>query len=328
MSKVIITGATGYIAQYTIKFFLDKGHKVIGTVRSQEKGETVEKKFNNGQFSFEVINDFTNYDHVAKILQKHKDLEIFLHTAAATNIFTTNPEEEILIPNINATKTILNALYDNVDPNFKKFGFTSSISAFHTSIMGPEPVDSDSWSEVTMEQGKLNGFFGYSASKKYSEKEIIKFFESKTPSWSYFNIGLSVVVGTPLFPEDSLSGAPKLVIKPLQETEETLQKFDYLTITVEDAAKALYIGCTSDKVINERLLLSSNRLTEQDVLDIGNEFKELQGKVPKGTPRTDEITKSTNVDISKPVKLLGFEPEFTLPALKKLVKFYIETKEN
>lgn len=113
-------------------------------------------------------------------------------------------------------------------------------------------------------------------------------------------------------------------MKPLQAvSEDQVEPFDFLTITVEDVAKALYIGCTSDRVKNERLLLSSNRLTQQDVLDVGNQFKQLQGKIPKGTPRTEEISRTTNVDISKPVELLGFKPEFTLPALQKLVEYYI-----
>ena len=140
-SLVIVTGATGFLAQYVIKKFIDEGYKVIGTVRSQEKGLNIVEKFSNPNFSFEVIEDLANFDQVHKVVLKYSnDLKYFIHTAAAMNIFSKESEKDLLIPNINATTNILKILKQNA-PNLEKFVYTSSISAFNTNVMGFDKVN-------------------------------------------------------------------------------------------------------------------------------------------------------------------------------------------
>ena len=55
MTTIFVTGATGYIAKHIIKLALQKGYKVIGTVRTSAKGEEVKKLFNNPNFEYEVV---------------------------------------------------------------------------------------------------------------------------------------------------------------------------------------------------------------------------------------------------------------------------------
>ena len=44
---VIVSGATGFIAQHVVKQLLAKNYQVIGTVRSTAKGDHLLKLFNN-----------------------------------------------------------------------------------------------------------------------------------------------------------------------------------------------------------------------------------------------------------------------------------------
>jgi len=55
-SKVLVSGANGYIAAWVIKSILDRGHRVIGTVRSPSKGEYLLKQFGE-KFSYIVVED-------------------------------------------------------------------------------------------------------------------------------------------------------------------------------------------------------------------------------------------------------------------------------
>lgn len=327
MSKVIITGATGFLAQYIIKKFIDEGYKVIGTVRSKEKGIRAAQRFCSLNFSFEVIEDLADIEQISKVLLKHQDLQYFIHTAAASNLFTKDPENDLLLPNINAVKAILIAL-KKIAPKLEKFVYTSSISAFSTNVMGFDPVNEESWSDVTYEQGKLNGFFGYSASKKYSEREIFRFAEDESLSFKVVTIGVSMILGVPLFKEDGLNNAAKLLLTPLKaESEQEVEPLNFLTIRVEDVAKAHFIAATSTKILNERLLISSNRLTEQDVLDAGNENDDLKGKIPKGEHRKTFIETKTNVANEKTLLLLGFQPEPSISNLKQIIRYIIDTKQ-
>lgn len=44
-SKVLVTGANGFIAIWVVDTLLEKGYSVRGTVRSTEKGKHLEKTF-------------------------------------------------------------------------------------------------------------------------------------------------------------------------------------------------------------------------------------------------------------------------------------------
>ena len=57
--KVLVTGATGYIASWVIKTLLDQSYSVRGTVRSRSKGEqlrTVFKEYGE-KFEFTIVDD-------------------------------------------------------------------------------------------------------------------------------------------------------------------------------------------------------------------------------------------------------------------------------
>lgn len=60
-SKVLVTGANGYLAVHVVKAFLERGHSVRGTVRSQEKGAHLHTLFSGYGDKFEtvVVKDIT-----------------------------------------------------------------------------------------------------------------------------------------------------------------------------------------------------------------------------------------------------------------------------
>lgn len=54
-SKVLVTGASGFIAVHTVEAFLDKGYPVVGTVRSKEKGEYLKDLFKGKKAPFDYV---------------------------------------------------------------------------------------------------------------------------------------------------------------------------------------------------------------------------------------------------------------------------------
>jgi nucleoside-diphosphate-sugar epimerase len=63
-SKILVTGASGYIAAWVVKSILDNGHQVIGTVRSPSKGEYLQNQFGD-KFSYVIVEDIGKVpDHV------------------------------------------------------------------------------------------------------------------------------------------------------------------------------------------------------------------------------------------------------------------------
>lgn len=57
--KVLVTGASGFIAVHLCRDLLKKGYKVRGTVRSEEKGEYLKDLLKSQDFEYVLVDDIT-----------------------------------------------------------------------------------------------------------------------------------------------------------------------------------------------------------------------------------------------------------------------------
>ena len=60
-SKVLVTGANGFVATWIVRVLLERGYAVRGTVRSAAKGEHAKKLFESygDRFEVAVVEDMT-----------------------------------------------------------------------------------------------------------------------------------------------------------------------------------------------------------------------------------------------------------------------------
>lgn len=58
-ATVLVTGASGFVATWTVKTFLEKGFSVVGSVRSAPKGEYLKDLFKQygDKFSYALVDD-------------------------------------------------------------------------------------------------------------------------------------------------------------------------------------------------------------------------------------------------------------------------------
>lgn len=54
-SKVLVTGANGFVAMWVVRTLLESGYRVRGTVRSPKKGEFMKEYFRNFGDKLEII---------------------------------------------------------------------------------------------------------------------------------------------------------------------------------------------------------------------------------------------------------------------------------
>lgn len=74
-TTVFVSGATGFIAQNIIKELLSKDYKVIGSVRSEKKGQDLEKLINSSNFKYTIVPEIGTpgaFDETLKKIQKSK----------------------------------------------------------------------------------------------------------------------------------------------------------------------------------------------------------------------------------------------------------------
>lgn len=59
-AKVLVTGASGFLAAHVVKAFLSRGYTVLGTVRSPSKGDYLKRLYEPefpGKFDYVVVKD-------------------------------------------------------------------------------------------------------------------------------------------------------------------------------------------------------------------------------------------------------------------------------
>jgi nucleoside-diphosphate-sugar epimerase len=76
-SKVLVTGANGYVAVWVIQILLDRGYSVRGTVRSANKGEHLTEIFSSygSKFELTVVEDIAAVLSFLFFLVKDKHIQ-------------------------------------------------------------------------------------------------------------------------------------------------------------------------------------------------------------------------------------------------------------
>nr|7XPM_A Chain A, A64 [Escherichia coli] len=322
--SVLVSGATGFIAQHIVNVLLEQNYKVIGTVRSQEKADKLIKQFNNNpNLSFEIVPDIANLDAFDEVFKKHgKEIKYVIHTASPVHFGTTDYEKDLLIPAVNGTKGILESIKKYAPDTVERVVITSSFAAImdlnkqsDSSVIFTEK----SWNPVTWENAQ-NAITAYCGSKTFAEKAAWDFLKENKDSVKFklTTINPVFVFGPQLFDEDvkdKLNTSCEIINELLHAPPDT--KVDKSStcagnfIDVRDVAKAHVLAFQKDELIGKRLLLSNGPFSKQDIVNILNkDFPQLKGKIPPADPDTDAQKNNTTgckIDNEKTKKLLGFE---------------------
>lgn len=123
-SKVLVTGASGFIAVATLKALVNRGFNVVGTVRSNSKGEYLEKLL-GPLFTYAIVEDiesvcqFSNTLEVTQLIDQQPDafdkvvksgeFAGVVHMASPVTVQSSSPPD-VIGPAVAGTKNILSAV--------------------------------------------------------------------------------------------------------------------------------------------------------------------------------------------------------------------------
>ncbi|CCE73006.1 Piso0_000015 [Millerozyma farinosa CBS 7064] len=318
MSKetVFVSGATGFIALHTVKVLIEEGYKVVGSVRSTEKGENINKLLKSDNFVYEIVPDIGQPGAFDEALQKHPEVTTFLHTASPFHFKITDPIKDLVEPAVEGTKNALKAIH-KYGANVKRVVITSSYAAIMNleKAGSPEFVSTEeSWNPITLEDASKDPMRGYLGSKTFAEKAAWDFVKTEKPKFSLSVVNPVYVFGPQAFDEEVKSelNTSSEVINAITKLKENdaIPSSSGNFIDVRDVAKAHLKAFSSEETKGQRLLTSERFFTAQDILDIYHKnFPKEAAKSPKGVPGSGEkaMSAASKIDNSKTRKLLGFE---------------------
>lgn len=314
MTSVFVSGATGFIAQHIVKTLLANNYKVIGSVRSMEKGEKLKKLLQSTNFGYEVVNDIQKEGSFNEALKSHPEVTVFLHTASPFFFNAKNVEQELLIPAVNGTKNALKAIKEYA-PQVSRVVVTSSIAAIKVDAKENDPtftMTERTWNPVKWEEALANPVMGYRGSKTFAEKAAWEFVEQEKPGFVLSTVNPVIVFGPQAFDvevKETLNTSAEMINNLLKlKPTDPVPPLSNACVDVRDVAKAHLAAFEKDETANQRLLLSESRFSSQLVLDlIHKNFPQLKDRIPTGTPGTyPDSSQVAQIDNSHTKSILGF----------------------
>ncbi|KAJ5362116.1 hypothetical protein N7541_002960 [Penicillium brevicompactum] len=278
-SKILVTGANGYIASHVVDQMLALGYVVRGTVRSQKPwlNEYFDKKYGADAFETFIVSSFDDTSAVEEALD---GVDGVIHLVSDLS-FGSDPKA--VIPwVVQATLNILEVASRKT--SIKRVVLTSSSSA--TYPLTPEP----NGRKLDAEE---RGVAVYAASKTEGERQSWKWIKDHRPQFEFNTVLPCFVVGKILHPEipGSTMGS---VRKLLQGDDTAFSRFpEQWYVDVEDTAKLCAIALLDETVNSERIFAFGEQTNWTDTVSMLRELRPNNRAIPD--PPENEMRDRTEV---------------------------------
>ncbi|KAI6001176.1 hypothetical protein EDD15DRAFT_2230171 [Pisolithus albus] len=325
-TKVLVTGANGFIAVWVVRDLLEHGYFVKGAVRSVEKGEYLKNYFANYTSKLEVIviEDITKegvFDEAVK------GVEAIAHMASPISVHRVRVEDVIEPATKGTTGLLQSAL--RYGQSVKRIVYTSSAAAvrpetseFPTFTLFSEKDWNVRAIEILNEQGdKMSAATTYHASKTLAEQSAWKFVKDHKHeiSWDLTSLNPSLTLG-PVINDvtDSSSLRTSMrwfydnVVDPIKSAEvvnNSLVGTGNSWVDVRDVAKAHRLALEKEEAGDERIVISGPWTARQTFIDAANALDpapNLARPLPKGNPGAS-YPAPYGYDTSRSQRILGLE---------------------
>jgi dihydroflavonol-4-reductase len=304
MTKVLLTGASGYIGKHIALQLLNQGFEVRASVRSLSKSAEVisaVKPYLLDKSGLDVRLTFVELD-----LEKDpgwdealSGIDVLMHTASPFPIASPKDETDLIRPAVEGT---LRALKAAKNAGVKRVILTSSYAAVYGVDLPAEKAayDETLWTDVSHPIGRV----AYTKSKTLAEKAAWDFIESQAPDISLTTINPVLVLGAPL--DDNFGSSISVIERIMKGKDPMLPDLKFGIVDVRDVAQMHVKAINADAAKGERILASSETYSFVEIAKLIKSFYP-KSKAKTGQAPTFLIKFLSNFDgeIKAVLPLLG-----------------------
>lgn len=291
MTRVLLTGASGFIANHILDILVAHGHSIRFTVRTEEKAQKLldAHSQHKDKLDYVLVPDIAVPGAFDEAVKSDPPIEAVLHTASPFHFNITDIKKDLIEPAVQGTVGILQAIKAHA-PTVKRVVITSSFASIIDGNAGDWPghfYSEADWNPITPEEALENSSNGYRASKTFAERAAWDFVEKEKPNFDIATINPPLVIG-PVKPYgpgvDNINTSNERTRNILQgKTKQDLGRTGtYIWVDVRDVAEAHVAAFEKPEAGGKRFFLVGGTFTNQTIADtVVKNFPEYKDNVPE-----------------------------------------------
>lgn len=335
-TRILLTGVTGFLGSHTTIQLLNKGYKVVGTLRSKDRINSIRevigkqtRNINNLTFVEADLNDSDIWPELTK------NIDYVQHIASPFPRTMPKFENELIIPAKKGTLNILKAVKTN---NVKRVVMVSSLGTIAYGKTKREletTFNEKDWTDVS----NYKDTTPYYRSKTIAEKVAWDFIKKEESGLELTTICPAVILG-PVIDHDFGTSA-NIIISLLNGSVPALPKIEFDVVDVRSVADLLIKAMEMPQAANNRYIASSGHFNYKEIAQIlKQEYPDR--KIPS-VVLPDFATKifsvfqpllkpvllenvKRKIDIGKATKELKWQPLSSKEAILSCAKSVLENK--
>jgi dihydroflavonol-4-reductase len=269
-TKVLVTGATGFIAGHCIEELLKSGYAVRGTVRSLKTADVAHLQAVSGRAGGSLEFVEARLDADAGWAEAVDGCEYVWHIASPNPIEAPTDEDQVVRPAVDGTLRILRAASES--GGVRRVVLTSSTDAI---THGHDQADSRLFTEA--DWSNLDRSAPYPKSKVLAEKAAWQFVENEPFELVTVNPGL--VLGPLLHAEKPTS--IEVIRKLLAREVPAVPRISFAVVDVRDIAVAHRLAMETPAAAGNRYICAGESMWMEDIAkDLSAEFGPRGYKIP------------------------------------------------
>lgn len=288
MTKVLLTGGSGFIAAHILELLLERGHDVVTTVRSEDKASKIRSAHPDAKLSVVIVPDIAQPDAFDEVV-KTPGLEAVLHTASPFHYNWTDPKTELLDPAIVGTTSVLRAIRKSA-PGVRRVVVTSSFASIlsEAGLGDPAKVFSEAdWNPNTYEDGLgANKATSYRVSKTLAERAAWDFVSNEKPAFDLATVCPPLVFGPVVHHLNSLaaintSNARFVDLITGKMKAEIAPTGVHFWVDVRDVARAHVEAMERPAAGGQRFFVTAGKFSNREIVAAARKnFPDLRDQLP------------------------------------------------